>query len=156
MFNRFSIAILFLILGVGSIFAQEDRKTESEAVLETLQNYAAAVQSKDIATVEKYVVTSDDFTVFEGGHINWGWVDYRDHHLAPELKQFLAFQYGYENIKPHVFGDIAYATLKYNIDIKMKEREVTGEGLATAVLVKQEGSWRIRHMHTSRIPKREH
>ena len=62
----------------------------------------------------------------------------------------------YQNIKAQVLGDMAYATLKYNIAIKMKEREVSGEGLATAVLIKKAGQWKIQHMHTSRIPKREH
>ncbi len=157
MFNRFSVTVLFLILGVGLIFAQGDRKTESEDVVQTLKSYAAAVQSKDIDEIEKYVVTSEDFTVFEGGHINWGWPDYRNNHLAPELKTFLEFQYNYQNIKAQVLGDMAYATLKYNIAIKMKEREeVSGEGLATAVLIKKAGQWKIQHMHTSRIPKREH
>ncbi len=156
MFYRFWVKVLFLILGVGVIFAQEEQKNESETVVQTLQNCAAAVQSKDMAAVEKYVVTSEDFTMFEGGHINWGWIDYRDHHLGPELKQFLEFKYGYDDIKPHVFGDIAYATLKYDIAVKMKEREFSSQGLATVVLVRQNGSWKIRHMHTSRIPKREH
>ncbi len=156
MFYRFSVTVLFLILGVGLIFAQGDRKTESEDVVQTLKSYAAAVQSKDIDEIEKYVITSEDFTVFEGGHINWGWPDYRDNHLAPELKAFLEFQYNYQNIKAQVLGDMAYATLKYNIAIKMKEREVSGEGLATAVLIKKAGRWKIQHMHTSRIPKREH
>lgn len=33
MFNRFSATVLFLILGVGLIFAQGDQKTESEDVV---------------------------------------------------------------------------------------------------------------------------
>ena len=156
MFNRFSFTVLFLILGVGLIFAQGDQKTESEDVVQTMNKYAAAVRSMDIDQMEKYVVTSEDFSVFEGGHINWGWPDYRNNHLAPEFKAFLEFQYNYENIKAQVMGDMAYTTLKYNIAIKMKEREISGEGLATAVLVKQGGSWKIRHIHTSRIPKGEH
>ena len=156
MFYRFCFTIPVLILSAGLTFAQEKQKTESNAVVQTLENYAAAVRSKDMAVVEKYVLTTDDFTMFEGGHINWGWIDYRDHHLGPELKQFLEFKYGYHEIKPHVFGDIAYATLKYNIAVKTKEREFSGQGLATVVLVQQNGSWKIRHMHTSRIPKREH
>jgi len=156
MFNQFSVTVLFLILGVGSTFAQGEQKIESEALAQTLQSYAAAVESKDMVAVEKTVVTSDDFTMFEGGHINWGWVDYRDHHLVPELKEFLEFKYSFQDIKTHLFGDVAYATLRYSIAIKTKEREVSGEGLATAVLTKQDGKWKIRHMHTSRIPKREH
>jgi len=53
MFNRFSVTVLFLILGVGLIFAQGDQKTESEDVVQTLKSYAAAVQSKDIDEIEK-------------------------------------------------------------------------------------------------------
>ena len=158
MFNRFSVTVtvLFLILGVGVIFAQGDQKTDSETVVQMLKKYAAAVRSMDIDEMEKYVVTSDDFSMFEGGHINWGWVDYRDHHIAPEFKTFLEFKYNYEDIKAQVLGDMAYATLKYDMTIKMKEREISGKGLATVVLIKQDGKWKIQHMHTSRIPKRDH
>ena len=69
---------------------------------------------------------------------------------------FLRLQYNYENIKAQVMGDMAYATLKYNMNIKMKEREISGEGLATVVLLKKAGQWKIQHLHTSRIPKRGH
>jgi len=84
-----------------------------------------------------------------------GWLDYRINHLGPELKSFLEFRYNYEDIKVQVMGDMAYATLKYSIAIKMKEREVSGESLETAVLIKKSEAWKIQHMHTSRIPKRE-
>jgi len=68
-----------------------------------------------------------------------GWLHYRTNHLGPELKSFLEFQYNYEDIKAQVMGDMAYATLKYSIAIKMNEREVSGESLATAMLVKKAG-----------------
>jgi len=154
--KKMLVLALTMLLGVALVLAQGDSKSEAEAITQMLQDYAAAVESKDLAEIEKYVVTTDAFTVFEGGHINWGWADYRDHHLAPELKEFQEFKYSYENIKPHVVGDLAYATLKYNIYIKMKEREIDGQGLATMVLTKQDGAWKIRHVHTSRIPKRKH
>lgn len=154
MIHQFFCGFLLLFFVIAQSLAQE--KNESVAVTNTLKNYAAAIESKDMSEIEKTVVTTDDFTMFEGGHINWGWVDYRDHHLVPELKEFLEFQYGFQDIKTHLFGDVAYATLRYSIAIKMKEREVSGEGLATAVLTKQDGKWKIRHMHTSRIPRREH
>ncbi|MFQ5675786.1 MAG: hypothetical protein ACE5G1_07825, partial [bacterium] len=105
MLNRIIIRVLLLFLGVGSIFAQGKLETESEAVTETLKSYAAAVESKNMQEIEKHVATSEDFTMFEGGHINWGWQDYRDHHLAPELKAFLEFHYNFEDIRAHVMGD---------------------------------------------------
>jgi ketosteroid isomerase-like protein len=150
----FSVLILLNVISLS--FAQEPGEDPTAAVTETLINYAAAVQSKNIAEMEKYVVTTEEFTIFEGGHINSGWVDYRDNHVAPELKEFLEIQYSYQDIKPHVMGKMAYATLKYNIAVKMKEREVSGEGLATVILTQKEGGWKIIHMHTSRIPKQKH
>ncbi len=130
--------------------------SESDQVETTLRSYAAAVESKSMAEIEKYVVTGEQFSMFEGSHINWGWADYSDHHLAPELKEFLELQYSFENIKPHIAGNLAYATLRYRIHVKMTEREATGEGLATVILVKQDDGWKIQHMHTSRIPKQKH
>ncbi len=146
------VACSLLLTGAAAAMAQAN--ADSLAVVTTLHNYAAAVESKDLAQVEKYVVTNDAFTMFEGGHINWGWADYRDHHLGPELERFLSIQYAYQDIRAHVMGDMAYATLKYRIAIKMAEREGEGEGLATAILTREGGSWKIRHMHTSRIPRR--
>ena len=150
--NKFITTLLAIGLTATVVVAQEDK--DAAAVTETLAKYAAAIQSKDMAEVEKYVVTTDEFTIFEGGHINWGWADYKDHHLGPELKQFLEITYSFADIKPRVYGDMAYATLKSSIAVKMKEREFAGESLVTAILVKADGSWKIQHLHTSRIPKR--
>jgi len=55
-------------------------------------------------------------------------------------------QYSFEDIKAHVAGDLAYATLRYRIHLKMTEREATGEGLATVILVKQDAGWKIQHI----------
>lgn len=92
--------------------SQAQENNASHAGSETLRNYAAEIKSKDMAEIEKYVVTSEDFTIFEGGHINLGWLDYRTNHLGPELKSSLEFQYNYEDIKAQVMGDMAYAPLK--------------------------------------------
>lgn len=150
--KKLTTTILGICLAGATAFAQEDK--DAAAVTETLTKYAAAIQGKDMAEVEKYVVATDAFTIFEGGHINWGWADYKDHHLGPELKQFIEIKYSFADIKPHVYGDVAYATLKSSIAVKMEAREFDGESLATAILVKTDGGWKIKHLHTSRIPRR--
>ncbi|MFQ5627914.1 MAG: nuclear transport factor 2 family protein [bacterium] len=45
-------------------------------------------------------------------------------------------------------------TLKSSIAVKMEAREFEGESLATAILAKIGGGWKIKHLHTSRIPRR--
>lgn len=147
--------VLVSLLASQIVVAQDPGANQTAAVVETLTKYAAAIQSKSISAIENYVVTTDAFTMFEGGHVNWGWADYRDNHLGPELKEFKEIQYSFEGIQPHVSGDMAYATFKYHIAVKMEARAVEGDGLATAILVKTTGGWKIQHMHTSRIlPKR--
>ncbi|RMD97029.1 MAG: hypothetical protein D6814_10300, partial [Calditrichaeota bacterium] len=60
----------------------------------------------------------------------------------------------FNNIEVHAAGEMAYAKFKYHIAVQMKSRQVDGEGLGTAVLVKAADGWKIQHLHTSRIPKR--
>jgi len=140
---------------MSGVFAQQNNDNSSAAVTETLTKYAAAVQSKNLSEVEKYVVATEAFSMFEGSHINWGWVDYRDNHLGPELKEFKEIQYSFSDIKTRISGDMAYATLKSHIAVKMELREVEGESLATAILMKAANGWKIQHMHTSRIPPKK-
>lgn len=152
--THFLTCFISLVLISGAL-AQQNNDNQAAAVTEVLNKYAAAVQSKNLAEVEKYVVATDAFTMFEGSHINWGWVDYRDHHLGPELKEFKEIQYSFSDIKSHVSGDIAYATFKSHIAVKMESREVEGESLATAILLKTAGGWKIQHIHTSHIPPKK-
>ena len=98
-----------------------------------------------------------DVTVYEGGAINSGYRDYRDRHLGPELKSFQNLEFGHSNTKVTVLpgGQSAYATSEYAIKAKMGERDLDSRGLETLVLVKSgDGSWKIRHSHTSSRPAR--
>lgn len=145
------ICCIGLVLFRG-VFAQQNSDNQAAAVTEVLSKYAAAVQSKNLAEVGKHVIATEAFSMFEGGHINWGWVDYRDNHLGPELKEFKEIQYSFSDIKTHVSGDMAYATFRSHIAVLIESGEVEGESLATAILVKTADGWKIQHMHTSRIP----
>ena len=147
---------VLIILVLSSCVATTNRSLSDEvgAVKQALVNYAAAVQSKNMSEIEKYVVTTDAFTIFEGSHINWGWQDYRDNHIGPELKQFLEISYSFSDIKVKVYGNAAYAIFKTSIAVKMETRNFDSEGLATAILIKTNENWKIQHIHTSRIPKR--
>ena len=153
--KKYYLFFITSLVLTSAVFAQQSNDSQNAAVTETLTKYAVAVQSKNMSDIEKHVITTDAFTMFEGGHINWGWVDYRDHHLGPELKEFKEIQYSFHEIKPHVNGDMAYATFKYHIAVKMEARDVEGEGLATAILMKTVEGWKIQHMHTSRIPPKK-
>ena len=120
-----------------------------------LKSYDAAFNAKDLERLATFY--HPDVTIYEGGGVNNGWVDYRDRHLGPELKSFENLQFGHTNTKVTVLpgGQSAYATSEYSIKAKMGDRELDSGGLETLVLVKSaDGSWKIRHSHTSSRARR--
>jgi uncharacterized protein (TIGR02246 family) len=125
------------------------------AIEKWLDGYDAAFLSKDLDKLATYY--HPDVTIYEGGGINNGWADYRDHHLGPELKSFENLQFGHSERKVHVLGDgrTAYVTSLYSIKAKMGERLLDSGGLETLVLIKgDDGAWKIRHTHTSARSRR--
>ena len=137
-----------------SAAAPEDLDAEQLAVVETLNAYAAAMQAVDLDAIAEVVVADDSFTYYEGTHLDMGWDSYRDH-MAPEMALFQDTRYRFFNIRPNVFGDAAYATLDFAMDVTVISDQFEGgkhpvsmKGIGTVVLERQDGAWKIRHLHT--------
>jgi len=126
---------------------------EVRAVTNVLTQEASAVERGDLATLDKLWANTADVTVFESGHANYGWDDYRNHHLAPELKEFKNTKNSFGDLKVKVDGKTAWATFKYSLSAEMGTRKIESGGLGTAILEKREGKWRIVHWHSS-APRR--
>ncbi len=128
---------------------------EAAAIEAWLKEYDDAFNAKNLERLAAFY--DPDVTIYEGGGINSGWVDYRDHHLGPELKAFENLQFAHSNTKVQLLanGEAAYVTSEYSLKAKMGERDVDARGLETRVLVKERnGVWKIRHAHTSSRPRR--
>ena len=146
-----SIAVLLYGFNVSAdVFAQTN---EVKAVTDVLTLEAAAVEKGDLAALDKLWANDETVTVFESGHANYGWNDYRNNHLAPELKAFKNTKYSFSDVKVKVDGKTAWATFKYSIAAEIGTRKIESGGLATAVLEKRDGEWRIVHWHSS-APRR--
>ncbi len=147
-------SVVVLILG-SSFFSHVSAQTKDiKAVTDVLNREAAAVEKGDLATLDKLWVNDSSVTVFESGYANYGWDDYRNHHLAPELKEFKNTKYAFSDLRIKTSGSLAFATLKYTISGDDNGKHFEGSGLATAVLEKGEGKWRIVHWHSS-APRRQ-
>lgn len=147
------LAVLAVVIGFnfyGDVSAQSN---EVKAVTDVLNKEAQAVEKGDLAALEKLWANTEDVTVFESGHANYGWNDYRNNHLAPELKEFKNTKYSFSDLKVKVDGKTAWATFKYSISAEMEGRNIQSGGLATAVLEKRDGRWQIVHWHSS-APRR--
>ena len=150
------IVTLALTLVTGLAFAFNSTKAAhdpAEHVREVLNQNATAFERSDMATLDKIWANDESVTVFEQGHANYGWKDYRDNHLGPEMKEMKNTKYTLSDIKPKVDGSTAWATFKYTISADIGTRHVDGNGLGTAVLEKRGQQWQIVHWHTS-APRR--
>lgn len=129
--------------------------TDAAVIEAWLKGYDAAFNARDLEKLATFY--HPEVTIYEGGGINNGWLDYRDHHLGPELKAFENLQFGHRDVTVTMLagGQAAYATSRYSLKARMKDREIDSEGLATYLLMKgADGGWRIRHSHTSSRPAR--
>jgi ketosteroid isomerase-like protein len=149
-----TVTVLAIMVAAGmGLFANASVQDQSDVVRDVLMRSAAAFERGDMATMEKLWAGDESVTVFESGHANYGWADYRDRHLGPEMKEMKNTKYTLSDMRVKVSGNTAWATFKYAISADIGTRHVDGSGLGTAVLEKRGNDWRIVHWHSS-APRR--
>ncbi|HYT64859.1 MAG TPA: DUF1775 domain-containing protein [Vicinamibacterales bacterium] len=135
--------------------ASQQTSSPAGAIETWLKDYDTAFNAKDLDRLATFY--HPDVTIYEGGGINTGWIDYRDNHLGRELKSYQNLQFTHGNTRVQLLpgGNSAYATSEYSLKAKAGERDIDARGLETLVLVKgPDGAWKIRHAHTSSRPAR--
>jgi ketosteroid isomerase-like protein len=154
---RWVIALSALVFGVAHQSAAIAQGSDAAAVRDALLKSASTFEKNDLPGAASVWVNDESLTIFESGHANYGWADYRDNHLVPEMGEMKNTKYAFSDMKIHLAGNTAWATLKYRITADVtdngKPRHVDGGGLGTAVLEKRDGHWRIVHWHSS-APRR--
>ena len=145
-----AVTVTFAVAQQQALTAQAP---DEAAVREVLLKSAMAFEKNDVELITKAWANDESVTVFESGHANYGWADYRDHHLLPEMKEMKNAKYTLSDIKIKVSGNTAWATFKYAISADIGTRHVDGRGLGTAVLEKRGQDWKIVHWHSS-APRR--
>ena len=120
----------------------------NQPVVAAITALFAAAERNDMAALDS-LYAGDSLTIIEGAGINRGWTDYRDHHLAPEMKEMKNFQYRPSDIEAHVEGKTAWAIFRYALraDVNGKPIDLVGRG--TAVLELRGSRWVVRHTQTA-------
>lgn len=128
---------------------------EEAAVRAVLTQYRAAIERLDATGTETLFVP--DSAIFETGAVEGTYANYLKHHLGPELKHFKSFKFDSYTADVRLEGPIALAHESYSYQIVLEDgRTVSRQGVATSVLKKIGGEWKILSMHnSSRAPKVE-
>ena len=120
-----------------------------EAVKLVLKKYSDAVEKLDVTGTEKLFTT--DSQIFESGGSEGTYAHYLEHHLTPEFKEFTSFKYSDYKVDVQIDGKYAFATetYGYTIILAKDKSEVKRKGVATSVLKKINGEWKIMISHNS-------
>ncbi len=141
--------IIILILFFCTALPSFSQNKEIEAVKSVLKKYSNAVEKLDIAGTENLFTT--DSQIFESGGSEGTYAHYLEHHLTPEFKEFTSFKYSDYNVDVKVDGKYAFTSETYNYTLVLAKDKtvVKRKGVATSVLKKDKGEWKIMISHNS-------
>ena len=126
---------------------------DAAAAAATLRAVFAAAERGDLAALDT-LYAGDSLTVVEGTGINRGWPDYRDRHLAPELKEMKNFRYRPFELEARASDDVAWVTFRYALGGEVGGRTIDNIGRGTAILERRGGRWVVRHTQTTSRARR--
>lgn len=153
----FAVSTLFIVSAPASAqaHAHAGHAAQPAAVqaVETIRALFAAAERGDLAALDS-LYAGDSLLVIEGAGINRGWTDYRDNHLAPELKEFQNFRYRPFEIEARVSGDLAWVTYRYALTADVSDRKVDVVGRGTAILERRGNRWVVRLTQTASRARR--
>ena len=132
-----------------------DVEKEKNEVIAHMKKYKDAFQN--LSTEGTMKLFSKDSQVYESGGTEGTYANYIEHHIGPELSHFNSFTFSDYAIEAQI--DLPYEftteTYIYTLDLKPnkeKKREaqiISKKGVATSVLKKVDGSWKILKTHSS-------
>lgn len=126
-----------------------DQAKDQAAILDTMQTFFAAASSDDLAKYHSAVATN--FYAYDGGH------RFEGDGLMDLIKKLHASGkvYVWKLTEPevHVGCNIAWITYVNRGSITDASGKTDVTWLESAVLEKEAGTWRIRFLHSTRVPQ---
>ena len=151
--KRFTVLTLVLF-ATGQIYSQnKDTEVEKEAILNVMKSYKNAFEK--LTTEGTFELFAEDSQVFESGGVEGSYANYIEHHIGPELGHFDKFEFSDYEIDVQVDEPYAFTTETYIYTIVIKPDEkgesktVRKKGVATSILKKIDGNWKIIKTHSS-------
>jgi ketosteroid isomerase-like protein len=92
---------------------------------------------------------ADDVTIYEGGRVERSADEYAHHHMLSDMKYLAAMKSKTLEHQVTVLGNTAISASRSHTAGTYKGKERDYQGMETMVLEKQNGEWKIKHIHWS-------
>lgn len=152
LFGFVTVLWIGTVLGQG-VNSKDNLPSDNAAVLMVMKGYKNALQNLTVeGTFQLFV---EDSKVFESGGYEGTYKNYVAHHLGPELEHFESFVFSDYKIEVEVNLPYAFTTETYVYTIVLKPtgnkvgRTISKKGVATSILKKIDGAWKIIKTHSS-------
>ena len=155
-----TIALVTILIATFNFNNAQETKvqTDTEAVIAVMKSYKDALQN--LTTEGTFELFTEDSKVFESGGVEGTYAHYIEHHLGPELGHFKSFTFSDYEIDVQVDDACAFTTETYVYTIVLKpndkgeSRIIAKKGVATSILKKKDGKWKIIKTHSSSRDKK--
>ena len=148
------LSACMLLASSASIADTPATSSDAQAVKAVLSTYKAALERLDLTGVDALFAPTSE--VVESGKVEGTYADYRDKHIGPELGHFKSFLFSDYKVDVRIELPLALTTetYRYTIVLKDKPEPIERHGVATSVLKKIDGRWKILSTHSSsRTPR---
>lgn len=142
-------ALMAVAVAAGSSNATGAGQPAEVEIALVLDRESEAFRKGDLPGVAACWETEETSSVIESGEANWGWTDYRDHHLKHELTEMRITKHERTNLRVVAGSDMALATFELRLQGTYEKRAFDMKGIQSVVLRRRGGVWRIVHVHMS-------
>ncbi|WP_088329112.1 nuclear transport factor 2 family protein [Lacimicrobium sp. SS2-24] len=151
--------ILHLLLGCVlaisfSVIAHGDKQEGNgkflgldTAAAKVVQTFHEALESGNGTLARAQL--ADDVTIYEGGRVERSAEEYAQHHMLSDMKYLAAVQSTTLEHQVKVLGNTAISASRSHTQGVYKGKVRDYQGMETIVLEKQQGEWKIKHIHWS-------
>lgn len=152
----FAVAGVFLAGVAISTFAQVDEGPKSPGSATSLaRDYIRGMEAGKLEALNALFLPNDRSRVMENASDEGSWEHYRDHHLAPEMKESADFKFTIEKEAEDRFGSTAVVRQIGRFNVKVGEETKAYRAAVSYVVVDEAGAPRIAHLHWSSRPDRK-
>ena len=112
-----------------------------------VEKYDRAVAGKDLSAVRSLLAPG--VLLYEHSVRNSGIDDVFDNHLKPEIAEFEDMRMEFSDARLESGSDLGLVTRQYQLQGKLRGRQINAKGNETMVWRKIGGVWKIIHIHYS-------
>lgn len=112
-----------------------------------VQSFHSALKSGDKTLAR--ALLADDVQIYEGGNVERSADEYAHHHMLSDMKFLKAMETRILEHQVNVLGNTAISLARSHTTGSYLGKKRDSEGMETVVLEKQNGSWKIVHIHWS-------